>query len=266
MNRASHLGVMMVLVLAAACAADVPAPPPTAPAPSSVPSVAAVRATPRAVSTIAVAVAPTLPPIVVTNPLPSVTPWPTLPSPTEDPISLATLTTIAAMPPTPVATETPPIITPCAAALPEPIEEQTAAAVQRFEHGLMFWLQIRNEIWVLIDSPNAGQFYWHSYPNEWIEGQPESDPAIDPPPGRYQPVRGFGVTWRTRSGVRDDLGWAVQEEVGFNTTLTYYPQGFYSPDCVWMPKSGIYELTDPRGLVFRFTGEGGVASIVTSNE
>jgi len=130
----------------------------------------------------------------------------------------------------------------------------------------MFWLQTRHEIWVLIDAPTAGHFYWQIYPDEWAEDQPASDPAINPPHGRYQPVRGFGVTWRTRSGVRDDLGWAVAQERGFTTTLTYYPQGYYGPDCVWLPRSGIYELTDPNGRVFRFTGEGGVASIVTSNE
>lgn len=252
------------MLLTAACSADVgPATTPaiaTASPATSTPE-SAVSATPHAIGTIVVAVAPTLPPIIVTNPLPGATPPP---SPTEDLIYLATATVVAAIPRTPLTATAPP--TPCALSLPGSIGEQTAAAVQHFEHGLMFWLQTRNEIWVLIDSPTAGQFYWHIYPNEWIEGQPESDPTINPPRGRYQPVRGFGVTWRTRSGVRDDLGWAIAEERGFNTTLTYYPQGFYSPDCVWVPKSGIYELSDAQGKVYRFTGEGGVASIVTNSE
>ena len=51
--------------------------------------------------------------------------------------------------------------------------------------------------------------------------------------------------------------------LGFDTTLIYYPQGFYSPDCTWMPKSGIYELRDARGTVYQFVGAGGVAKIVT---
>ena len=63
---------------------------------------------------------------------------------------------------------------------------------------------------------------------------------------------------------RADLGWAIDEEAGFDTTLIYYPQGFYSPDCTWMPKSGIYELTDEHGTVYQFVGAGGIARIVTS--
>ena len=63
---------------------------------------------------------------------------------------------------------------------------------------------------------------------------------------------------------RADLGWAIDEEAGFGATLIYYPQGFYSPDCTWMPKSGIYELTDEHGTVYQFVGAGGVARIVTA--
>jgi len=40
-----------------------------------------------------------------------------------------------------------------------------------------------------------------------------------PPPGLYQPVRGFGLVWRQYSQVRSRLGWAVDEETGFSTTI-----------------------------------------------
>jgi hypothetical protein len=154
--------------------------------------------------------------------------------------------------------------------LPAPTEIKTQATVQHFEHGLMFWLQERNQIWALIASPLEDQFYWRVLPNLWLDGQPESDPAVRPPPDRFQPVRGFGAVWRLGGGTygpqRDDLGWAVEEETGFDTTLIYYPQGFYSPDCTWMPKSGIYELHDVRGIVYQFVGAGGIAKIVTGNQ
>ena len=130
----------------------------------------------------------------------------------------------------------------------------------------MFWLKERNEIWILIDSPTSGKFYWRVVPDEYEDGMPESDPAIHPPAGRYQPVRGFGLAWRTIATLRDQLGWAVDQEVGFNTTLTYYPQGFFDPDCHWQPKSGIYELTDNQGVRYRFVGEGGEAMLVTSEK
>ena len=154
--------------------------------------------------------------------------------------------------------------------LPAANEVKTPAAVQHFEHGLMFWLQARDEIWTLIDSPLESQFYWRILPNGWAEGQPGDDPSLQPPAGRFQPQRGFGAAWRHGGGSygpqRADLGWAIDEEAGFGATLIYYPQGFYSPDCTWMPKSGIYELTDEHGTVYQFVGAGGVARIVADNQ
>lgn len=134
----------------------------------------------------------------------------------------------------------------------------------------MFWLQDRKEIWVLIASPIADQFYWRLLPDLWSDSQPAFDPALQPPAGKFQPVRGFGVAWRLGGGSvgpqRADLGWAIAEETGFTTTLIYYPQGFYSPDCVWMPHGGIYELKDEQGTVYQFVGEGGIAKIMPNPE
>jgi hypothetical protein len=53
-----------------------------------------------------------------------------------------------------------------------------------------------------------------------------------------------------------DLGWTIDEETIFDARLFYYPQGSCSPDCAWLPKSGIYELRDVRGSVYRFVGQG----------
>jgi hypothetical protein len=57
------------------------------------------------------------------------------------------------------------------------------------------------------------------YADDWNEGDPEDDPTLTPPDGLYQPVRGFGLVWRTYSEVRDRLGWAVDQEVGFDTVI-----------------------------------------------
>ena len=194
---------------------------------------------------------------------------PTIPLVITQPIATATLLERASAP-TPVsrlqptATATLPECPP----LREPTQVKTQAAVQHFEHGAMFWLQAHDEIWTLIVSPLADQFYWRVLPNLWSEGQPESDPKLQPPAGQFQPVRGFGYAWRLGGGSfspqRADLGWALDEEIGFATTLIYYPQGFYSPDCTWMPTSGIYELTDEQGVVYQFVGAGGIAKIVAS--
>jgi hypothetical protein len=149
---------------------------------------------------------------------------------------------------------------------PAPTTEDTQAAVQHFERGLMFWLQNKDEIWTLIDSPLEKQYYWRILPNLWVEGTPEV-PAngLTPPDKRFVPVRGFGQAWLSQP-LRDDLGWASDEEIGFNATLTYYPQGFYAPDCTWEPKSGIYELKDDHGQVFQFVGAGGIAKRMSNKQ
>jgi hypothetical protein len=259
MSREGRCVVLIVCgMLMIGCGAAVPAP---TPLPLTIPTNTLTPLSPTAThpalppATIAVAQVPTLPPIIVTNPLPAVTPWPTLPPITVEPNGGATATATSVKP------SATPTLLPCPP-LPTPTALETGAAAQHFEHGLMFWLQSRNEIWALVDSPTTDQFYWWVLPNLWYEGTPEADLTIKPPSGRYQPVRGFGAAWRATPNLREDLGWAVDQEAGFQTTLTYYPQGFYSPDCTWEPKSGIYEMKDNAGGLFRFVGEGGVAYVV----
>jgi hypothetical protein len=96
----------------------------------------------------------------------------------------------------------------------------TWAAEQRFEHGRMIWLQevhgggttYTGVIIVLYDDGR-----YEKYQDTWAEGEPESDPAIVPPAGLYQPIRGFGKLWRNTPTVRDRLGWATGLEQGFDT-------------------------------------------------
>lgn len=89
---------------------------------------------------------------------------------------------------------------------------QTAAAEQRFNNGFMIWLKDvgGGTILVFYDDGRVNQFA-----DTWQSGQPESDPNITPPSGMYQPVRGFGKVWR-ENNLGDTLGWAIEEEQGFD--------------------------------------------------
>jgi len=89
-------------------------------------------------------------------------------------------------------------------------------AEQHFEHGVMLWNRAEGRIYVLFEEPSRE---WRAYTDEWEEGDPVSDPGIDPPSGLYQPVRGFGLVWREEPNVRDRLGWAVHPEQGYETAL-----------------------------------------------
>jgi hypothetical protein len=99
---------------------------------------------------------------------------------------------------------------------PEAAAITTWAAEEPFEHGWMLWLE---------NGPGSSRlivvFYedgsYAKYPDTFVEGEPESDPSFVPPPGLYQPIRGFGKLWRTHPEVRDRLGWATAPEQGFYT-------------------------------------------------
>jgi len=84
-------------------------------------------------------------------------------------------------------------------------------AAQTFERGVMFWRGDTKQIYALA---NNGQF-WQT-PDTWAEGQPADDPAFAPPAGVLQPVRGFGLVWRSNPAIRDALGWATQPEALFD--------------------------------------------------
>jgi hypothetical protein len=138
--------------------------------------------------------------------------------------------------PTPIApTPTP---TPCAyqmddrfgiadGAFPAPIGcamgpgSESLFAFQPFELGMMFWHGEADAIYVLQQDGT-----WAEYEDTWEEGQPDRDPTLVPPDGRYQPVRGFGKVWRDfLGGVDAWVGWATAEERGFDSIVQPFAQG-----------------------------------------
>lgn len=95
----------------------------------------------------------------------------------------------------------------------------TEAAQQEFENGRMLWLAViggdtavYKQILVLGNDGN-----WQLYDDTWQEGEPRDDPALAPPAGLAQPIRGFGKLWRAQEEVRNKLGWATGPEQGFTT-------------------------------------------------
>lgn len=102
---------------------------------------------------------------------------------------------------------------------PEPCPAEDAlagpAAEQPFENGVMIWIDQLDSVFVLTRQDQS----WRRYDDTWSEEQPESDPTISPPEGRYQPIRGFGKVWREQPAVREQLGWALGPELGFESTI-----------------------------------------------
>jgi len=118
---------------------------------------------------------------------------------------------------------------------------------QHFEHGLLLWLEATgderpfNEIIALYDDEGPLP-RWQTMVDDWTEGEPESDPDLVPPDGLYQPVRGFGRVWRERTGVRDRLGWATDEEFKVENGAYQCSSAAYASCYVVGPEGTVYVL------------------------
>ena len=89
--------------------------------------------------------------------------------------------------------------------------------------GLGDWEKV---VVVLNGAGTSGGGTWQRFPDAWQEGQPEADPALVPPEGLVQPVRGFGKAWREQlGGPQASIGWAAAPEEGVPGTIQPYQGG-----------------------------------------
>jgi len=116
---------------------------------------------------------------------------------------------------------------------PTEMEKGVWAAEESFQNGYMFWRQDTKYIYVLYNNGT-----WQGYNDTWTSSEPEWDPSIVPPPGYYQPKRGFGKVWRENAAVRNGLGWATTEERGFYASVQGYDGGLM----IWSNAKGIFVL------------------------
>lgn len=131
---------------------------------------------------------------------------------------------------------------------PSTVSIPTAAAEQLFQHGRMIWIETQTRIYVFFndgksDSKNPA---WTFFPDEFKDGQPESDPSFSAPAGMSQPVRGFGLVWRGNKAVRDRIGWATAPETSYSGML----QGDATVD------NGLMYIRTKDGSVLELTNKG----------
>ena len=139
---------------------------------------------------------------------------------------------------------------------PTPTVRQIQVAEQIFERGRMFWLQPTGQIWVMVVT-GEGEGQWYVYEDTFEEGDPESDPDIIPPDEDLrQPVRGFGLLWRSNSQVREWLGWGTTDEFGYVTRYEYHP-ALQIEEGLVVSAPGEHVLYSLVGEGFRFIEETG---------
>lgn len=136
------------------------------------------------------------------------------------------------------------------------------AAAQRFEHGMMIWIEALDEYYILLnhdENVSDSDQDWSTLTSlRIIRGplalkpgaSPDNRVAETPPPGLFEPVSGFGLVWRgevvggnKRSGIRAALGWAMEPEYGFDTVYQCEKSCGASWNCY---------LQGPEGEIFHF--------------
>lgn len=132
------------------------------------------------------------------------------------------------------------------AACPVDAPYTTQGAQQAFQNGLMVWIpgvEGRDMIYVTFNDTA-----WQHVVDTWDESQPEDNPAIVPPAGLYQPIRGFGKAWRETPGLRDRLGWATGPEAA--VTVSYQRE-------ITESLGGVQYYRASGSGIIRLTGLGG---------
>lgn len=103
-------------------------------------------------------------------------------------------------------------------------------ATQQFERGAMVWVQglhgKSSAIFVVFFDNARNSLVWELYIDTWQAGEPERGGEA-PPPGFFEPIRGFGKLWRTNEQVRYTLGWAVAPEVADRGSQQYFRGGAF---------------------------------------
>lgn len=102
-------------------------------------------------------------------------------------------------------------------------EKGVYMAEQFFQNGRLLWRSDNDLVYVMYYS---GWPDWDVYMPTWYPGDPELDTRLIAPWGFIQPKRGFGSVWREHAGVRDRLGWAIEEEQPANGTVQTFERGF----------------------------------------
>ncbi len=118
------------------------------------------------------------------------------------------------------------------------------SALENFERGNMIWID--GPIYVLYIDGRLQQFT-----DTFVQGVDPDSGGETPPPGLYEPVRGFGKVWRSNPDVRSGLGWGTTQEMGGTAVTQRFDHG-------WMidmqQRSDVLVLLDANALWQSYLG------------
>jgi serine/threonine-protein kinase len=112
---------------------------------------------------------------------------------------------------------------------PEGLANIVWAAWEPFQGAYLIWRIDTDGIYVmyLADGNDPWRGDWFETPDAWKwDGSNPDGVGLNPPPGLYEPLRGFGYIWREfLGGPSGPLGWATDEEKGFCVNIQSFEQG-----------------------------------------
>jgi hypothetical protein len=101
----------------------------------------------------------------------------------------------------------------------------------------MVWRADLKLIYVFINGSSGASGTWVQFNDTWQDTDSPVHATGTPPPGHYEPLRGFGKLWNTNGFVRQSLGWATDQEVG---GMTGAWQEFEHGQALWTSDRKIY--------------------------
>ncbi len=103
-------------------------------------------------------------------------------------------------------------------------------AEQPFENGHMFWSE-PGDFFLVISGDNQGSWQFFADSGSiWQDGMPQYSCNIPIPPGYYHPVRGFGGIWCNYEDIRQEIGWGLKKEEGFDDLIQTFDTGIILRD------------------------------------
>jgi hypothetical protein len=123
----------------------------------------------------------------------------------------------------------------------------TNAAYQPYDRGFMIWVADSGDIWVFVNAPAPNIFATYAHFNESdYAGFADAAPQ-QPPPGKVQPINGFGRVWynlthyATGNKISADLGWATAPESSYSTTRQAWGRTSHSNVYLSVPNGGVID-------------------------
>lgn len=123
------------------------------------------------------------------------------------------------------------------------------AAYQRFESGQMIWVEATDTFYILFNlgaHPTDSRLVFRTLgPLVLLPGaSPDNRVEETPPAGLFEPVSGFGLIWRGEvegldADVRQAMGWAAEQETGFQTMIQCQrPETYSARTCYLLDADG----------------------------